>query len=93
MSDEKDGNNVLFELQPGLASDSAYHYGADISMLSQFGAEEEVLFPPCCLMSVILTGNEEATVRSQRRASLSVSRMQQQGEKAFVVVGVKPSFV
>jgi hypothetical protein len=33
--------NVLWELQPKAESDSAYHRGADISMLSQFKGEEE----------------------------------------------------
>jgi len=41
-----DGPNVLWELEPGKPSDAAYHRGADISMLSQFAAENEVLFPP-----------------------------------------------
>ena len=34
------------QVQPKLQSDVAFHVGADISFLSQFSAEEEILFPP-----------------------------------------------
>ena len=46
------GANVLWELRPQTESDSAYHRGADISMLSQFEGEREVLFPPCTMLEV-----------------------------------------
>ena len=39
--------------QPREQSDDAFHRGADISMLSQFKEEEEVLFPPCTMLEVI----------------------------------------
>jgi len=48
-----EGNNVLWELRPAVQSDVAFHRGADISMLSQFKEEEEVLFPPCTMLEVI----------------------------------------
>ena len=44
-----EGSNVLWELQPRAQSDVAFHRGADIKMLSQFAAEDEVLFPPCTI--------------------------------------------
>ena len=31
-------------------SDVAFHHGADIKLLSQFAAENEVLFPPCAML-------------------------------------------
>ena len=71
--------NVLWELAPREESDAAYHCGADISMLSQFGAEEEVLFPPCCLLVVNEPAEPAAAV--------------EEGGKRFVVVPVQPSFV
>ena len=36
------GDNVLWELRTRPESDSAFHRGADISMLSQFAGEDEV---------------------------------------------------
>jgi hypothetical protein len=47
------GNNVLWELTPKTESDSGFHRGADISLLSQFSTEAETLFPPCTMLSVI----------------------------------------
>ena len=38
----KDGRNVLWSLAPMAETDIGYHYGADISMLSQFAEEKEV---------------------------------------------------
>ena len=70
---------MLWELAPREESDAAYHCGADISMLSQFGAEEEVLFPPCCLLVVKEPAEPAAAV--------------EEGGKRFVVVPVQPSFV
>ena len=47
-----DAENVLWSLQPGAESDSGFHSGADVSLLSQFAAEEETLFPPLTLLVV-----------------------------------------
>jgi len=44
--------NVMWELQPKPQSDSAFHCGASIRMLSQFAFEDEVLFPPCTMIVV-----------------------------------------
>jgi hypothetical protein len=45
--------NVLWELLPQLESDSGYHCGASIEMLSQFAEEQEVLFPPNTLLKLV----------------------------------------
>jgi len=45
--------NVLWSLRPQAQSDSGFHCGASISSLSQFAAEDEVLFPPCTLLQVV----------------------------------------
>jgi len=45
-------NNVLWEVYPKEQSDSAFHCGASIKLLSQFELEEEVLFPPFTLIAV-----------------------------------------
>ena len=47
---ERNGTNILWALKPGLETDEAFHRGADVSMLSQFESEAEVLFPPCTLL-------------------------------------------
>ena len=77
-------DNVLWELQPREESDTAYHCGADISMLSQFGGEEEVLFPPCCLLVVQPTQPDQMPEKPPPT---------EEDGKHFVVVPVQPAFV
>ena len=73
--------NVLWEIEPREESDTAYHCGANISMLSQFGGEEEVLFPPCCLL-VVKEPPEQPPPPTTEESG-----------KRFVAVGVQPAFV
>lgn len=47
-----DGDNVLWKLLQSGEDDAGFHSGADISMLSQFAGEEEVLFPPITMLVV-----------------------------------------
>merc|ERR1712032_1807237 len=42
--------NILWDIEAGPESDTGYHCGADIKMLSQYAAEDEVLFPPCTML-------------------------------------------
>ena len=75
-----DGENVLWELEPREESDTAFHCGADISLLSQFAAEEEVLFPPCCLLVVKAPPEQPPPAVTEKG-------------RRFVAVAVQPSFV
>lgn len=53
------GENVLWVLHARQESDSAFHRGASVAMLSQFSDEEEVLFPPCTMLEVLEEGGAE----------------------------------
>merc|ERR1712086_1179558 len=57
-----DSENVLWNVTPKKQSDSAFHCGASINMLSQFASEAEVLFPPCTMLNVQV--KEECDVQS-----------------------------
>ena len=46
-------DNVLWVLKQSSETDDGYHSGADISMLSQFEAEKEILFPPGACRSAV----------------------------------------
>lgn len=81
------GANVLWELKPAEESDAAYHTGADISMLSQFGAEQEVLFPPCCMLTLC-----EAPGAPYAEMILPPQAVEE-GGNLFVPIPVMPSFV
>ena len=48
-----EGENVLWALRPSRESDTGFHCGADISMLSQFAHEQEVLYPPATMLEVV----------------------------------------
>lgn len=74
------GANVLWELRPQTESDSAYHRGADISMLSQFAAEAEVLFPPCTMLVI------------DRRARAHELERREKGRR-FLEVTAQPCFI
>ena len=47
------GANVLWELHTSPEDERGYHQGADVSMVSQFPAEKEELFPPLTMLSVV----------------------------------------
>ena len=99
------GDNVLWELRTKPESDAGFHRGADISMLSQFAGEDEVLFPPCTMLTV-RHADEASAASTVRKASLAeredlllpevhtlqVELRAEQG-KQFLCVGVQPSFV
>jgi len=57
-------DNVLWVLKQSRETDDGYHSGADISMLSQFEAEKEILFPPATMLKVqtrVANSTEHAT--------------------------------
>ena len=62
--------NVLWALQPGEESDSGFHCGASVELLSQFASEAEVIFPPCTLLKV----KEKTSSRLRRVAQASTPR-------------------
>lgn len=64
------------------ASDSGFHRGADIDMLSQFAGEAECLYPPCTMLAV----REEAKFAAAKRAG-DWSRVQRLSSESHPVYG------
>lgn len=81
-----DGDNVLWELKVGKETNIGMHFGADISMLSQFGKEREVLFPPYTMLEVLMDESNH-----DYKPGLKVKRDHADG-KSFVSIGVMPTF-
>jgi hypothetical protein len=86
------GPNVLWELHPRIESDTAYHYGADISMLSQFAAEAEVVFPPCTMLVVRDPSKYEGDGGGQKQKPPEPKWVEEGGQR-FLPVAVQPAFV
>ena len=100
------GDNVLWELAPeelhggSLAeTDSGYHHGADISLLSQFAGEEEILFPPCTILEVFSkakTTRKSCTSEELARAASATPSTEQAPDgttKTFTQIRALPTFV
>jgi hypothetical protein len=86
------GKNVLWCLHPSPETDVAYHRGADISLLSQFGSEDEVLFPPCTML-VVQNSEVETVVKDDVARCRSSSHFQVDETKSFVSIHVIPYFL
>ena len=63
----------------GEESTTGYHYGANISMLSQFAAEREILFPPCTMLQVINTDEVREQMVNGTRRCVVVSKAAEGG--------------
>ena len=99
------GDNVLWQLAAdahggSLAeTDSGYHHGADISMLSQFAGEDEVLFPPCTILEVHVRAGKvkAASCQELSRASFGANPSSEQAPdgttKTFTQIRALPTFV
>ena len=71
-------DNVLFKVYPSMQTSEGFHMGADVSMLSQFSHETEVLFPPSTLLVVRNNSASESAIAEKvdhirRRSRSSVS--------------------
>jgi hypothetical protein len=92
------GPNVLWKLHTQSESDAGYHRGADVSMLSQFEKEKEILFPPATMLVV----QQQELARKQARTVLKMSRDGQHcsvdqrmsaSDVRYIEVDVVPTFV
>ena len=102
------GHNVLWQLHPKPESDSGFHRGASIELLSQFSGEAEVLFPPCTMLAVL---EDEKIAGAKRAGDLErVKRLEaerpvhamylsfevkeaEENAKRFLCVDVLPTFL
>jgi hypothetical protein len=102
-SDEEIIPNILWKLEAEKESDSAFHSGASVKILSQYAAEEEILFPPCTMMVVKEkddeTQDESTSVCSRNNLPRHTERYHtsiHRGEVSFLTyqeITVKPYFI
>jgi len=62
-----DGQNVLWEVHTTRESDTGFHCGANIALLSQFAAESEVLFPPSTMLMLLPHGHAPGQAESEEQ--------------------------
>ena len=76
--------NVLWHLKSTSAeSDDGFHTGASIGLLSQFAAEEEILFPPYTMLTVLGASGGDGDAHGMDG---------EEGGKQFKEIVVMPSF-
>ncbi len=103
---DSDGTNVLWQLHAAPESDSGFHRGADVDMLSQFAGEAECLFPPCTMLAVRQDPSHAAAQRAGdlprlRRLSSEAhpvyghfsAKEEVVNGKSFLAVDVLPTFL
>ena len=56
LSNKEGDTSVLWELKCGSETSEGFHSGADVSLLSQFPSEREMLFPPMTMLKVEMEG-------------------------------------
>jgi hypothetical protein len=54
--------NVLWEIRCSEETSEGFHCGADVSLLSQFPKEKEMLFPPLTMLKVLRQEGHKQTV-------------------------------
>jgi hypothetical protein len=57
----KEEKNVLWEIRCSEETSEGFHSGADVSLLSQFPTEKEMLFPPLTMLKVLRQENRKQT--------------------------------
>ena len=72
---DPNAKNVLWTLHPKPQDDSAFHCGASIKLLSQFQAEDEVLFPPCTMIQLLTKRKPEQSRFSHDGEDLTKQEM------------------
>ena len=60
--------NVLWELECGPETAEGFHCGADVSILSQWPKEREILFLPMTMMKVKMDGEDRPAMTEEKTA-------------------------
>jgi hypothetical protein len=76
---------VLWEIECGPETDDGFHSAADVSLLSQFPGEKEMLFPPLTMLQVQAQGGGEG--RGAYEAHMTAKGTE------YICIRVRPTFV
>ena len=93
-------SNLMWEVHTRGEDGGGYHAGADVSMLSQFPEEKEILFPPLTMLMVhmrsVATGGTTSSTAggsSEERAVRDRVKLQtDKGMRRYTKIIVTPTF-
>ena len=81
---------VLWEIRCSEETSDGFHCGADVSLLSQFPTEKEMLFPPLTMLQV---QRQPGRKRTQFVPEDVTAKKENGDEVTYTRIVVKPSFV
>merc|ERR1712217_342629 len=91
ISELPEGESVLWHMLPQAQTGSSSHHGADISSLSQFGHEREILYPPCTML--VAQKVKAGWVFQSETADVKKPKDAKGKKKDYSVVKVVPIYV
>ena len=81
---------VLWEIRCSEETSDGFHCGADVSLLSQFPTEKEMLFPPLTMLKV----QRQPGRKNTQFVPEEVTAKKENGDEVtYTRIVVKPSFV
>ena len=89
----QNGSAVLWKIECSEESDDGFHSAADVSLLSQFPEQQEMLFPPMTMLQVQST-RQSGTSARESITSLSTHESGTTAKGvAYICITVKPTFI
>ena len=82
---------VLWEIECGAETDDGFHSAADVSLLSQFPGEKEMLFPPLTMLQVQAQQHGGGPAAALSRAAYKTHKTAKGAE--YICIRVWPTFV
>lgn len=87
---------VLWEIECGAETDDGFHSAADVSLLSQYPGEKEMLFPPLTMLQV--QAEQKGGIFGRKDSTAAPSRAAYKTHKTakgaeYICIRVRPTFV
>lgn len=89
---------VLWEIECGAETDDGFHSAADVSLLSQYPGEKEMLFPPLTMLQVRAQQHGGGPAAGRKDSTVALSRAAYETHTTakgaeYICIRVRPTFV